>query len=298
MITSDSPPGGLRLRHAPQAVALEAHELLDGSRAETRVHLRFDEFGVGELLVTDPIVGKRSRGAGSFADEHEQLDRHAGPLGHFRKGAAAQRREPLEGGRVEEVERDLSASDGGAQPFQRNARCRQAPSHARAADMTRGEPALGVRIEDPKLHEPAQLIGADAAPLGRLGQVVGLHAPYCSGGAPDDGRFANIVFDQTGHENHGKRGKAGANILQKFDAAHAHHPHVADDRVELPGANRIQCFVAVGSHSRRETCASQGVRYELKIQWIVVHHENVGCLYRRVHHISCLSIRRSGRYPS
>ena len=53
------------------------------------------------------------------------------------------------------LERDLAAADGGAQAFQGNARCRQAP------------------------HEPAQLIDAEAAPLGCFSQLVSLHEPYC-----------------------------------------------------------------------------------------------------------------------
>jgi len=70
----------------------------------------------GQLCVADPIVGKRRHGAGGFTDEQEQLDRHAGPLGRLRERLAAERREPLERGGFEEVERDLTAPDGRAQP--------------------------------------------------------------------------------------------------------------------------------------------------------------------------------------
>ena len=54
--------------------------------------------------------GRGGDRAGRFADEHQQFDRHPGPFGHLRERDAAERREPLEGRRVEEVERDAGRS--------------------------------------------------------------------------------------------------------------------------------------------------------------------------------------------
>ena len=115
----------------------DAQQPLDGDRVETRGDLELDERGVRQLAVANAIVGQWRAGSGRFADEHQQLDRHAGPLGELREGDAAERREPLEGGLVEEVERDLAAPHGGAQAVERDARRRQAADEPHAADVTR-----------------------------------------------------------------------------------------------------------------------------------------------------------------
>ena len=115
------PQGRLRLGHAAQAVALDAQHLLDGGRTEPRLDLRLDR--TRRRAVPRRGCGRReaARRAGSFADQHQQLDRHIGTLGELREGDVAERREALEGGRVEEVERDLAAPDGGTQAVQRDA---------------------------------------------------------------------------------------------------------------------------------------------------------------------------------
>ena len=107
--------------------------------AEPGLDLAFDHRDEGEFLVTHRIVGSRRDGARGLTDEHEHLDRHAAPLGHLREGRPAERREPVEGGRVEEVERELSGPDGGAQTLERDARGGQAHHEPRAAQVTRRE---------------------------------------------------------------------------------------------------------------------------------------------------------------
>ncbi len=57
----------------------------------------------------------------------------------------------------------------------------------RTAHVTRREASFGVRLEDAQLDQPAQLLDAESGPLGRFGDLVPLHEPYCSGGAPKDG---------------------------------------------------------------------------------------------------------------
>jgi hypothetical protein len=178
------PPGRLRLGQAAQAVAGDAEQSLDGDRVEARHDLERDELGVGQLAVANAIVGQRRSGAGSFADEHQQVDGHAGPLRELRERDAAERREPLVGRVIEEVERDLAALDRGAEAVQRDARRRQAVDQPRAAHITRRQPVLGVRREDAQVDQPAQLIDADPGPLGRFGDLVPLHEPYCRAERP------------------------------------------------------------------------------------------------------------------
>jgi hypothetical protein len=96
----------------------------------------------------------RTRPCG-FADERQQLDRHAGTLAELREGDATERREPLEHRRVEEVERDLAAPDGGAQAVQRDARRHQAFDQPHPAHVTRRQPTLSVGRDDPELDQPA-----------------------------------------------------------------------------------------------------------------------------------------------
>jgi hypothetical protein len=100
--------------------------------------------------------------------------------------AEASTSEPIERRRVEEVERDLAAADRGAEAFKGNARPRQTDDEPDAAEVARHELVPGGRCDDPQLHQPTELFGAESAPLRRLGQVVRLHGPYCSGRAPSD----------------------------------------------------------------------------------------------------------------
>ncbi len=152
-----------------------------------RGDLERDELGVRQLALANAIVGLRRAGSGRFADVHQQVDRDAGPLGELREGDVAEHREPLIGGHVEEVERDLAALQDGAQAVQRDARrrqaCRRAPHGARAPVVKRPS-ASGLRM--PSSTMPAQLLDAESGPLGRFGDLVRLHEPYCSGGASRD----------------------------------------------------------------------------------------------------------------
>ena len=185
-ITSEFHQADSGLGQAAQAVARDTQQPLDGDRVEAGRDLELDELGVRQLAVANAIVGQRRAGSGGLADEHQQLDRHAGPLGELREGEAAERREPLVGGRVEEVERDLAAPHGGAQAVQRDASRRQAVDQPRPAHVTRREASVSVGLEDAQLDQPAQLLEADPGPLGRFGDLVSLHEPYCSGGGPED----------------------------------------------------------------------------------------------------------------
>ena len=189
-ITSECHQADLRLGHAAQAVALDAQQPLDGDRAEPGLDLDLDELGVGQLPVADAIVGERCGGPGGLADEHQQLDRHAGPLGELRERDAAERREPLVGGLIEEVERDLAAPDGGAQAVERDARGDQAAHQPTRRTSPRRESAVGVRcVTMPSSTSRLSSSTADAGSPGRLGSLVRVHGPYSSEERPRMGRW-------------------------------------------------------------------------------------------------------------
>ena len=176
-ITSVCHMSDLRLGHAAQVVTLGTDQPLDRCRPEPGLDRRLDEVHIRQLLVADAIARRGRGGPGGLADEQEQLDRHARPLGNLGERGAAERREPLEGGRVEEVERELPIPYRGAQAVQRDACRRQALHQPGAAQVAGREPVGRVRRENPQFDEPAQLVGAHpAAPRG-LGQVIGLHEP-------------------------------------------------------------------------------------------------------------------------
>jgi hypothetical protein len=168
------------LGHPAQAVGLGSDQPLDHGGTEPGLDGRLDQVRIRQFLVPDTIVRRGRDGPGGFPDEQDQLDRHACPCGDLGEGGAAERREPLEGGRIEEVERDLPIPNRGAQAVQRDARCRQALHQPGAAQVAGSEPVGCVRCEDPELDEPTQLVCAHPAALRGFGQVVGLHGPNCS----------------------------------------------------------------------------------------------------------------------
>ncbi len=115
------PDRGLRLGESPHAVTLDANQLLDRRCMEPAVHGRLDHRGVREFFVTHAIAWSRCDRTGGLTDVEEQLDRCAGLLGELCERGAAQGREALERGCIEEVQGDLSTPDGGAQALQRDA---------------------------------------------------------------------------------------------------------------------------------------------------------------------------------
>ena len=165
----------LGLGDPAHAVALGADQLLDRGRPEPAVELRLDHGDVRQLRVADAVIGLGRDGAGRLADGQEQFDRHAGLLGQLGEGGAAGRPEPLERGRIEEVEADLAAVDRRDEAVEGDARIHEALDEPRATQEPRREPVVRVGSEDAEIDQEAQLIEADAGALGRLGEVVGLH---------------------------------------------------------------------------------------------------------------------------
>ncbi len=175
------PPRGLGLRHAAQAIGPDAEQSLAGGGVEAGGDLGLQERGVREFRVTDLVVRMRRSRPGGLADQHQRLDRHAGPIGQLSEGHAAERGEPLVGRFIEEVQRDLATADGVTEAIERDARCQQAVHHPDATDGPAREAVALGRGDDAQLDQAAQLGDVDAGPLGGLGERVRRHAPYCSG---------------------------------------------------------------------------------------------------------------------
>ena len=171
------PEGRLGLGDAAERIAVDAEQSLDPGPAEPRAHRALEEVGVWQLLVADQVVGKRRGRSGGLADQHQQVDRHPGSLCELREGDVAQRREAFEGGRIEEVERELAAPDRRAQAVERDSRLDKAADHADATNGPGREAAVRTRADDPRLDQPRQLLGVDTGPLCGLGKFVPVHGP-------------------------------------------------------------------------------------------------------------------------
>ena len=94
---------------------------------------------------------------------------------------AGQRGEAVVGGVVHECQRELTASQRVRQEVDRDTGSHGALDDAYAPDVSFTETSRRVRLEDPQLHQFAQLIWADAGSFGRFGYFVRLHGLYCSG---------------------------------------------------------------------------------------------------------------------
>ena len=170
------PEGRLRLGHPAQGVALDAQQPQGRGLVEAGLHPECDELGVRQLLVADPVVGQRRGRSGGFADLHQQIDRHAGPLGEPGDRDVAERREALEGGCVEEVEREHAAPHRGAQRVERDARGDKAADHARRGPLHACRPAAPGTSR--QCRRSSQSAGTRPA-----GPGAGWSAGYACGGA-------------------------------------------------------------------------------------------------------------------
>ncbi len=70
------------------------------------------------------------------------------------------------------------------QALERDACGDEVVDHAHAANVSAGEASVPARAHDPQLDQLAQLVDIEAGATGRLRDLVPLHEPYCSGGAP------------------------------------------------------------------------------------------------------------------
>src|SRR4029079_15611296 len=103
----------------------------------------------------------------------------------LREGDAAQDREAIERLGVEERQRHGPVPDGGAQALERYAGRHEALDQPGLAEVARGAFTVIARRDDPELAVPRELVGSDAAPLRRFGQIVGVHRGHASGWARD-----------------------------------------------------------------------------------------------------------------
>ena len=71
----------------------------------------------------------------------------------------------------------LAASQRVRQEVDGDAGCHDALHDPHAPDISFGETTRRIGLEDPPLDQAAQLIRADAGPIGRLGEFVRFHEP-------------------------------------------------------------------------------------------------------------------------
>ena len=88
-------------------------------------------------------------------------------------------------GVIHECKREAAASQRVSQEVDGDAGCHDALHDPHAPDICFGETTRHVGLEDPPLDQAAQLIRADASPIGRLGKFVAFHdRTVCAQAAP------------------------------------------------------------------------------------------------------------------
>ena len=160
------PPGAFLLGDPADAVALDAEQPLDARRPEALGELQFDERHDRDLVLAQPIVGRRGRHADRLPDDHQQFERDAGPLADLLERLVRQGGEPLVGGRVEEVERERAALDGGPDGFERDPGILERPAHQYPTDVAAREAIRLIGREDAELDQPVEIGRLDPDPLG------------------------------------------------------------------------------------------------------------------------------------
>ena len=115
---------------------------------------------MGQFFLAHSIVGRRGGQSGGVADLQEQVDGRPGPLRELGERHVGERRQPFEGGRVEEIERDEAVANGGCQAVERNPRLDQAADQTRAAHVAWPIPTVGVGLDNPQVDQSTQLVDA------------------------------------------------------------------------------------------------------------------------------------------
>ena len=160
------PPGAFLLGHPPDAVALDAEQPLDARRTEALGDLQLDERHDRDLVLSQPIVGRGGCHADRLPDDHQQLERDAGPLADLPECLVGQGGEPFVGGGVEEGERERAASDGGRDRFERDPGILERPTYQYPAHVTAREAIRLLGGEDAELDQPVEIGRLDPDPLG------------------------------------------------------------------------------------------------------------------------------------
>ncbi len=129
------PPGGFRVGDPAAAVTLDTKDTLDGGGTESLGNLELDERYDPHLVFAEPVIGRRQRHADRFADDHQELERDPDPLAELSERLVGEGGEPLEAGRIDEVERQGAVLDRSGHVVERDPRVIERPrthlDHAR-----------------------------------------------------------------------------------------------------------------------------------------------------------------------
>ena len=143
----------LRLCDATKAVGLDPHQSLDAGRLESRSERQLDDRDMGQFFFPHSIVGRCGGQSGGVADLQEQVDRRPGPLRELGERHVGERRQPFEGGCVEEIERDEAVPNGVCEAVERNPRLDQAADQTRTAHVAWPISTVGVGLDNPQIDQ-------------------------------------------------------------------------------------------------------------------------------------------------
>jgi len=106
------------------------------------------------------------RHADRFPNEHEQLERDAGPHADVTERLRRQGRKPLEGLGVEEVERERAALDRRGNTVERDAALLDRLDHHQPTHIAGRVSIALCRGEDPEINQAGEVAGLDSGPVG------------------------------------------------------------------------------------------------------------------------------------
>ena len=144
----------------PEAVAHHPQVAFHGDRAEALGQLELEGRNDRHLVLANATRRIGHVRAGGLAHRHQQVHGDAGPGAQLLERLVGERGEQAVRGIVDEVEREVAASQRTRQGLERDGCRHHAVDDAHAPDVTVGEPAIGVGLEDPQLDEVTQFLDA------------------------------------------------------------------------------------------------------------------------------------------
>jgi hypothetical protein len=169
------PPGRLGRGDPAQTVPADPKPPLDANGAEPLCQLELDRRHDLQLVLVDGVLRTWLGEADGLADHQQQLQGDLRPCAQLLEGRAAEPGELVEGGHVQEGERERSIPDGGGHPVERHAGPLQALHPARPAHITGREGVSRNWRQDAELDQPVDVVGVDPGPLGDLLPGVSAH---------------------------------------------------------------------------------------------------------------------------
>ncbi len=155
-----------------RAVALDAEQSLDRSRPEPFLDLQLDGWNDRQLVLAEPIVGRRRRHAQRFTDQGDELERDPGSLADLAERLIRQGREPFICISVEEVEGQRALLDRHTDRIKRDPCALEGSGQEHPPDVAVGEVTLGAR-QDPDVKQPVEVGRLDTRSLGSFFACVG-----------------------------------------------------------------------------------------------------------------------------